>query len=89
MGQYLVFAILFLASLGYALMLNTKAGRKFADHYTWASVVIGTAIVLAGIWFLVPSSSWIKVALAFVAAGIPMIGRSLLNKSRKRTSKIL
>lgn len=69
----------FIAS-GYALFLNTKIGRGFASEYTWASVVIGTFLVLAAAWFLIPQSEWIKVFIAFVVSGIPMIARSLINK---------
>jgi len=79
---YLVYGILFLAAVAYALILNTKAGKRFADHFTWASVVIGTALVMASAWFLVPAESWVKIALAFVVAGAPMIGRSLVRERR-------
>ncbi|MCP4416175.1 MAG: hypothetical protein GY805_06115 [Chloroflexi bacterium] len=74
---YVVLGVVFVV---YAFWLNTAGGKKFADEHTWASVVIGSGLILAALWFLVPADSWQKMVLAFVVAGIPMIARSLLNK---------
>jgi membrane protease YdiL (CAAX protease family) len=67
----------------YAFALNTQQGKRFADKYTWASVVVGTSIVLVALWFLLPQEHWWKVVIAFVVSGTPMIARSLINKARK------
>lgn len=78
--EVIVYGILFLAAIGYALLLNTKKGKAFTDQYTWASVVVGVSLVLAALWFLVGQANWVWVVLAFVVAGVPMIARSLLKK---------
>ncbi|MCP4419738.1 MAG: hypothetical protein GY805_24265 [Chloroflexi bacterium] len=75
-----VYIILFVAAAAYALALNTKQGKTIAKDYTWITVVAGTSLVLAALWFLIPQDSWQRVVISFVVAGLPMIGRSLLNK---------
>lgn len=64
----------------YAMVLNTKPGRRFNEDYTWATVSIGTAIVLLFLKFLIPGESWRKMAIAFAVSGTPMITRSLYNR---------
>lgn len=71
------------ASIVYAIALNTSGGKRFAIDYTWASVVLGTTLVLAALWFIIPKEYWQKVVLAFAVAGTPMVARSLLNKAKK------
>ena len=78
-----VFVALAAASIIYAIALNTSAGKKFVDDYTWASVVLGDSLVLAALWFVVPTAHWLKAVLAFAVAGTPMVARSLLNRVRK------
>ena len=78
-----VYIALGAASIIYAMALNTGGGKRFADNYTWASVVLGTSLVLAALWFIVPKEYWLKAALAFAVAGTPMVARSLLNKAKK------
>jgi hypothetical protein len=77
------YVVLGIAAILYAIALNTSAGKRFADEYTWASVVLGTSLVLAALWFIIPNEHWLKVALAFAVAGTPMVARSLLNRARK------
>jgi uncharacterized membrane protein YjjP (DUF1212 family) len=72
----------------YAIGLNTKVGRRFADDYTWASVVLGASLILAALWFIIPRGYWQKAVLAFVVAGIPMIARSLINRARKSSARL-
>lgn len=67
----------------YAALLNTAKGRLFATRHTAESVVIGTALTLAGLRLLLPLRYWLRVVLAFVAAGGPMVARSLVNRSLK------
>ena len=76
----LVYIVLGLLAIAYAFILNTAAGKSFADRHTWASVVIGTSLVLGALWFIIPGDMWMKVFLAFVVAGTPMIIRSLLKR---------
>lgn len=76
--QTLVYIILGLIAIAYAFILNTTGGKRFADQYTWASVVVGTSLVLGALWFILPPDNWQKVVLAFVVAGAPMIVRSLV-----------
>ena len=78
--ETLVYIVLALLAIAYALILNTPGGKRFADQYTWASVVVGTSLVLAALWFIIPADNWMKVFLAFVVAGTPMIIRSLLKR---------
>ena len=78
-----VFVALAAASIIYAIALNTSAGKKFADDYTWASVVLGDSLVLAALWFIIPAAHWQKTVLAFAVAGTPMVARSLLNRVKK------
>jgi len=84
-----VYVVLGVAAIVYAVVLNTIGGKKFADDYTWASVVIGTGLVLAALWFIIPMEYWLKVVVAFVVAGIPMVARSLLSKAKKSQSRSL
>ena len=53
---------------------------EFASEYTWASVVLGTGLVLIILRLILPKKHWEKVVLAFVVAGSPMIAQSLWNK---------
>lgn len=80
--QLLVYIILGLLAIAYAFILNTPGGKKFTDQYTWATVVIGTSLVLGALWFIIPADNWKKVAIAFVVAGTPMIVRSLSKRNR-------
>lgn len=82
-ASFLVYAGLLLFAATYAMLLNTAAGKQFATDYTWASVVIGTLLVLAALYMLIPVESWWRVCLAFVVAGAPMIARSLFNKAHR------
>jgi hypothetical protein len=79
------FSLLWLLHQSYmpAIALNTSAGKKFADDYTWASVVLGDSLVLAALWFIIPTAHWLKAVLAFAVAGTPMVARSLLKRVRK------
>jgi hypothetical protein len=82
-AEVVVFISLAAASIVYAIALNTNAGKRFADDYTWASVVLGDSLVLAALWFILPTAHWLKAVLAFAVAGTPMVARSLVNRARK------
>jgi len=75
------YTIIGLISSLYAISLNTTMGKKFTDQYTWATVCIGTGIVLSVLRLIIPKEYWYKLATAFVVAGAPMIFRSLYNKT--------
>jgi len=79
-NDYPVYTALGAAATGYAAVLNTPRGKEFTDEYTWATVVAGTSLVLAALYWLLPRSAWLKVVTAFVVAGSPMVARSLINK---------
>ena len=68
------------AATGYSAWLNTEKGRRFADDHTWASVVLGTGLVLAALKQMIPPQYWRKVLLAFVVAGTPLVVRSLFRQ---------
>lgn len=78
-----IYVILFVTASGYAFLLNTQKGKIFTSENTWITVVAGTLLVLAASWFLISLDAWIKVFIAFVVSGIPMIARSLINKKTK------
>ncbi len=75
------YTILGLISSLYAVGLNTKVGKKFTEEYTWATVCIGTTIVLAVLRLMIPKDHWYKLLTAFTVAGVPMVARSLYNKT--------
>ncbi len=75
-----VYASLGVASALYAAYLNTPVGKEFAERYTWASVTLGTAIVLAAARLLVPGRQWNRLVIAFGVAGSPLVLRSLYNR---------
>lgn len=75
------YTILGLISALYAVCLNTKLGKKFTDQYTWATVCVGTGIVLAVLRLSMPKEHWYKLMTAFTVAGFPMVARSLYNKT--------
>ena len=70
------------AAVRYAAFLNTPAGKKFATEYTWASVVVGTGLVLAFLKRELDDDDWAIVAQGFAVAGAPMIARSVINQLR-------
>ncbi len=75
------YTIIGLISSLYAIGLNTPMGKKFTDQYTWATVSIGTGMVLAILRLVIPKEYWYKLATAFIVAGGPLIFRSLYNKT--------
>ncbi|MEZ4864182.1 MAG: hypothetical protein R3C14_22915 [Caldilineaceae bacterium] len=75
------YTIIGLLSSLYAIGLNTQMGKKFTEQYTWASVCLGTGIVLAVLRLVLPKEQWYKLATSFAVAGTPMIFRSLYNKT--------
>jgi len=75
------YTILGLISSLYAVGLNTKVGKKFTEEYTWATVCIGTSIVLAVLRLMLPKTYWYRLITAFTVAGFPMVARSLYNKT--------
>lgn len=77
-GAYSVLAVL---TSFYAFILNSKRGREFANDHTWASVVVGTTLVLGCTRAILPKMYWRRVAWAFIFAGMPMIGRSVYHKA--------
>lgn len=77
------YTILGLLSSLYAVGLNTKIGKKFTEEYTWATVCIGTSLVLAVLRLMIPKEHWYKLMTAFTVAGFPMVARSLYNKTTR------
>ena len=75
------YTILGLFSSLYAVCLNTRAGKKFTDQYTWLTVCLGTGMVLAVLRLSMPKDQWYKLMTAFTIAGLPMVARSLYNKT--------
>lgn len=83
MKEILTYLTLGLAASGYARLLNTDKGQTFADEFTWASVTLGTGLVLFFLRSILSPSAWRKVAVAFTVAGLPLIARSLVNRDRR------
>ena len=66
----------------YAAALNTSAGRRFTDEHTAETVVIGVSLVLAALRLVLPKAAWWRVVVAFGVAGLPLVGRSLVKRTR-------
>lgn len=75
------YTIVGLISSLYAVCLNTDTGKKFTEQHTWATVCVGTGLVLAVLRLSIPKEYWYKLLTAFTVAGFPMVARSLYNKS--------
>ena len=76
----MAYALLALASGGYALLLQTRRGRLIAARRTWVTVVAGVLLVLAVLLLILDPLDVLIVAGAFCAAGTPMVWRSLHNE---------
>lgn len=81
MRSFESYTILGLVSSLYAVCLNTTLGKKFTEQYTWATVCVGTGLVLAVLRLSIPKQYWYKLLTAFTVAGFPMVARSLYNKT--------
>ena len=75
-----ILSCLGLCAAGYAVALNTENGRHLANEYTWLSVVFGNSLIMLFLRMLLPRYYWNIIAASFIAAGTPMIARSILNK---------
>lgn len=76
------FALLFGAASVYAAILSTDKGRVFATERTAETVVIGVALVLVALRFVLPVVALRAVVMAFAVAGSPLILRSLAKRER-------
>ena len=77
--DWLVFAALFLVSIGYAGLLQIW-WRRFPQSYeslTWLQVVIGVGYVLGGLSFILPIEMWVRVFAAFLFACLAIVFRSV------------
>lgn len=83
-----VLAALFGVSVLYAVFLEWSERRfGFVSAYTWLTVVIGVGFTLIGL--AVASLEAALLALAvFVASGIPIIARSVINDLRERQERL-
>lgn len=59
----------------YAALLTTRRGQKFTLDHTWATVVIGVAVVLLWIATQGLHNAWLDFAF-FAAGGLPLVLRS-------------
>lgn len=67
----------------YALLLNTAEGRKWNQQHNWFTVVIGVFMTLG--WLAIHNPKAAKECfMFFVASGLPIVGRSLLQASQER-----
>ena len=67
----------FLVCTLYALILATRTGQRFADRHTWATVVLGVAIVLGFVWIQDSEAAQLSATM-FIVASVPIISRSLI-----------
>lgn len=74
------YGLLALASSAYAAALSTDEGKRFATERTAETVVIGVALVLVALRFVLPVVAFRAVVVAFLVAGSPMIARSLMKR---------
>lgn len=67
----------FVTCSAYATLLNTSRGRHMTLYHTWATVVVGVALVLG--WKNTQERQGTRTDFAFFAAGgLPLIVRALL-----------
>lgn len=65
-------------SIGYAMFLNTRTGRRWDVQHTWFMTIIGVAYTLA--WLaLVDRKAALKTLVYFAVAGSPIVIRALYN----------
>lgn len=64
------------SATAYALLLNTRTGRRWADEHTWSTVVAGVSLTTA--WLAVEDRKAASLNFVyFFVSGIPIIIRSL------------
>ena len=69
--------------LAWALFLQfTDVGRYLAQHETWITVVVGNGAVLGIALLVLPWQTVETLFWLFAAAGLPIIGRALINNAR-------
>jgi uncharacterized protein YebE (UPF0316 family) len=84
--DWLVLGALALASVLYVVLLQVWM-RWYPESYrdnTWVMVFFGVVYVVVGLGFVLDWEAWLRVCAAFVAAGLPIIARSLVNAARRR-----
>lgn len=67
----------------YAVLLNTAEGRKWNQQHNWFTVFIGVMITLGWLAIHDPKAAG-RCFVFFVASGLPIVGRSLLQASQER-----
>lgn len=73
----------FASGVVYALLLNTAEGRKWSQQHNWFTVVVGVFMTLG--WLAIHDSKAAGRAFVFfVASGLPIVGRALLQASQER-----
>jgi len=83
-----VLTVLFCVSVVYALLLEiTERRLGFVTAYGWLASVIGAAYTLAGVALLSLEAA-VLCLLAFVAAGVPIVGRSILRDVAERKGRL-
>jgi hypothetical protein len=83
LGAALVFAGV--SAVGYALILSTSWGRRWAVALTWTTVVLGDALTL--FWLATfDQQAAIKALMFFAVTGTPIIIRSLVLDFQERES---
>jgi hypothetical protein len=75
-------ALVFLSSSLYAAFLQTPWGHLLAYRRTWVTVVIGTAMVISVLPFLIGFENALLVLAAFAAGGVPQVTRCIINELR-------
>ena len=77
-----IYTLLAAITSAYTAALSTPAGRRFTDEHTAETVVIGVSLVLAALRLVLPKAAWWRVAVAFAVAGLPLVGRSLVKRTK-------
>lgn len=67
------YLVVFLAACLYEAALRTRIGRQARQHLTWVTVVIGTALALAGLLICLPWEAVLTALGGFAAAGAPIV----------------
>ncbi len=86
MSHINVFIGLFIASIIYAFALNwvERHWPEVFDNHTWITVVIGCGYTIIGLAFILDEGTILLIFYAFVASGLPIVARSLIDEIVKK-----
>ena len=87
MGDYIVFATLFLFGVGYNYAIAWLERQGYHEGYVSYLVVFGTLVTIFGAYPLIGRDATLLVLACFVASGLPMIIGSCHRHAKERREK--